>query len=146
MSAETLDDNPKILELLKQRLELGVERYGHGVRVHDDTTQYGTKTNNWDEMAFEEILDGLIYAAAAYLQREDDSGRIRGHIRAIIEEKNRADVLLEKISKMAINIVAPTSNGSLLEEVSEYLNNRSFVALMEYIRQEGGTTDGEGEE
>ena len=137
VSVETLDDNAQILELLKQRLELGRERYGHGVRVHDDTTQYGTKTNNWDEMAFEEILDGLIYSAAAYLQREDDQNRIRDHIRAIIDEKNEADALLEKISRLAINIVAPTSNGSLLEEVSEYLNNRSFVA---------GKTEGDSEE
>ena len=137
VSVETLDDNAQILELLKQRLELGRERYGHGVRVHDDTTQYGTKTNNWDEMAFEEILDGLIYAAAAYLQREEDQNRIRNHTRAIIEEKNQADALLEKISRLAINIVAPTSNGSLLEEVSEYLNNRSFVA---------GKTEGDSEE
>ena len=34
------DDNEKILNLLKDRLKLGRERYGHGVRVNDDTSQW----------------------------------------------------------------------------------------------------------
>ena len=35
--------------------------------------------------------------------------------------------ILEKISKMAINIVAPTSNDPLLDEVRQFLENRSAV-------------------
>jgi len=62
------DDNDEIMTLLQARLKLGRERYGHGVRVNDDTTQWGTPTNDWEEMAMEEVLDGLIYAAAAIIR------------------------------------------------------------------------------
>ena len=69
-----MDDNDAILRLLKKRypfeeairarLDLGRERYGHGIRVEDDTTQWGTKTNSWLEMGLEEIDDLAIYVAA----------------------------------------------------------------------------------
>lgn len=69
-----MDDNDAILRLLgddypfeeavRARLDLGRERYGHGVRVNDDTTQWGTKTDSWLEMALEEIDDLAIYVAA----------------------------------------------------------------------------------
>ena len=62
------DDNEEILNLLKDRLKLGRERYGHGVRVNDDTTQWGTQSNDWELMAIEEVLDGLIYSAAAIIR------------------------------------------------------------------------------
>tara|TARA_Y100000389_G_C17258166_1_gene411604 strand:+ start:110 stop:328 length:219 start_codon:yes stop_codon:yes gene_type:complete len=62
------DDNEEIINLLNERLKLGKERYNHGVIINDDTTKYGTRTNDWEEMAMEEVLDGLIYAAAAILR------------------------------------------------------------------------------
>ena len=62
------DENEEILNLLKDRLKLGRERYGHGVRVNDDTTQWGTQSNDWELMAIEEVLDGLIYSAAAIIR------------------------------------------------------------------------------
>ena len=82
-----MDDNGAILRLLgkwyyfkdaaQARLDLGRERYGHGIRVNDDTTQWGTKTDSWLEMALEEIDDLAIYVAAQlvrevnqYLNRE----------------------------------------------------------------------------
>ena len=46
------DDNDEILEMLKARLELGRECYGHGVRVEDDTTQWGTEKNDWEIIKF----------------------------------------------------------------------------------------------
>ena len=58
------DDNTEIMRLLNERLAIGKERYGHGVRVADDTTQFGTHDNNWETMMMEEALDGMIYAAA----------------------------------------------------------------------------------
>lgn len=54
----------KLNELLNARLSLGRERYGHGVIVSNDTKQFGTETNDWLEMAQEELLDGIIYMAA----------------------------------------------------------------------------------
>lgn len=62
------DDNAEIMKLLKQRLELGKNRYGHGVIVDDDTKKYGTQENDWELMALEELLDGLIYTTAAIIR------------------------------------------------------------------------------
>ena len=56
------------MELIRQRLELGRERYSHGVRVDDDTREWGTKDNDWELMAIEEVMDGLVYAAAAIIR------------------------------------------------------------------------------
>lgn len=56
--------NNKLNELLNARLSLGRERYGHGVIVSNDTKQFGTDTNDWLEMAQEELLDGIIYMSA----------------------------------------------------------------------------------
>ena len=85
-----MDDNDAILRLLNEgypfeeavraRLDLGRERYGHGIRADDDTTQWGTKTDSWLEMGLEEIDDLAIYVAAQlvrevkrYLSREGKS-------------------------------------------------------------------------
>ena len=62
------DNNEEIMTLIKQRMDLGKERYGHGVKVDDDTTQYGTDQDAWELMALEEILDGMIYSAAAIIR------------------------------------------------------------------------------
>ena len=62
------DDNDEILELLKGRLALGRERYGHGLRVDEDTTKFGTEDNDWELMALEEMLDGLIYTTASIIR------------------------------------------------------------------------------
>jgi len=73
-----MDDNDSILRLLEDdypfeeairaRLDLGRERYGHGIRVEDDTTQWGTKTDSWLEMGLEEIDDLAIYVAAQFMR------------------------------------------------------------------------------
>jgi len=63
-----VDDNKEILELLVERLRLGKDRYKHGVRIADDTRQWGTKENSWEDMFLEEALDGLIYAAASIIR------------------------------------------------------------------------------
>ena len=63
-----MDQNKQILELITKRMELGQERYAHGVRVNDDTRQWGTKEDSWNEMALEEVLDGMIYMAAQIIR------------------------------------------------------------------------------
>jgi hypothetical protein len=72
MTAEFEDDNQRILEIIKQRMVVGQERYGHGMRISDDTKQYGTRTNSWSEMGLEEILDLVIYLSAQILRVMDD--------------------------------------------------------------------------
>ena len=61
-------DNDEIMKLLGDRLKLGRERYGHGVRVDDDTRKFGTHDNSWETMMMEEALDGMIYAAAQIIR------------------------------------------------------------------------------
>lgn len=63
-----IDDNAEIMNLLQKRLELGKSRYGHGVIVDQDTKQYGTDNNSWEEMMLEEALDGMVYAAACMIR------------------------------------------------------------------------------
>tara|TARA_B100000073_G_C23725819_1_gene569202 strand:- start:1030 stop:1380 length:351 start_codon:yes stop_codon:yes gene_type:complete len=73
-----------LLRSVDERLELGVRRYGHGVRVNDDTTTWGTPSNSWIDMAREELLDAIIYIIADYIRlkgissnRPDDNELIR---------------------------------------------------------------------
>ena len=71
MENQKKDYNKEIIELLQHRMKIGIERYGHGLRIHDDTRQWGTKENSWEEMALEEVLDGLIYTAAAIFRLKE---------------------------------------------------------------------------
>jgi hypothetical protein len=57
-----------ILGELTGRLELGLRKYNHGVRVDDDTRDWGTPVNSWLHMAREEFLDAMIYVAADYIR------------------------------------------------------------------------------
>ena len=77
-----MDDNDEIIrtamlgwypfkDALESRLAIGVERYGHGVRVNDDTTQWGTKVDSWLEMGLEELDDLAIYVTAQYLREKE---------------------------------------------------------------------------
>ena len=68
ISADFADDNEEILELLQSRLALGRERYGHGVIVDQNTKDFGTEDDDWELMALEEMLDGLIYTTASIIR------------------------------------------------------------------------------
>jgi hypothetical protein len=61
-------ENITLLKRVIERMELGQERYGHGIRLNDDTRQWGTKKNSWMEMCEEEIIDGIIYSIADHLR------------------------------------------------------------------------------
>ena len=56
------------------RLELGLKRYNHGVRVDDDTQTWGTPKDSWMEMAKEELLDAIIYVIADYIRTQEERG------------------------------------------------------------------------
>ena len=71
---EQRDDNGEILELLKDRLSLGVKKYGHGVRVNQNTKDFGTADDDWELMALEEMLDGLIYTTASIIRYRRKKG------------------------------------------------------------------------
>lgn len=57
-----------MFDKIEARMKMGKERYGHGVRVEDDTRKWGTMENSWMEMCEEEVLDGIIYAVADQLR------------------------------------------------------------------------------
>lgn len=57
-----------VREHVIKRLDLGRSKYGHGVRVMDDTVTWGTKKDSWLEMASEELLDAIVYVIADYLR------------------------------------------------------------------------------
>ena len=59
---------------LNARLDLGLERYDHGVRVDDDTRTWGTSTDSWLDMAKEELLDAIIYVVADYVRTQEERG------------------------------------------------------------------------
>lgn len=59
------------MDLIRERLAFGEQKYGHGVRVRDDTTTWGTPVNSWLYMALEEFLDGIIYVVADYIRTRE---------------------------------------------------------------------------
>ena len=65
------DYNKVILDLIEKRMKIGLERYGHGLRIWDDTRQWGSEEDSWQEMALEEVLDGLVYTASAILRMKE---------------------------------------------------------------------------
>ena len=96
-----MDDNDEIIRTamlgwypfkgaLESRLAVGVETYGHGVRVNDDTTQWGTKIDSWLEMGLEEIDDLVIYVIAEltrYLRRLPSPTEVAGSDFALVGVK-----------------------------------------------------------
>jgi hypothetical protein len=61
-----------ISQNIQDRLAIGRERYGHGVRSDDNTREWGTKRNSWCEMAEEELLDCVVYVIADYIRQSRD--------------------------------------------------------------------------
>lgn len=96
------------MKQLSERLQLGREKYGHGVRVDDNPCTWGCVKNSWFEMAREEFLDGVIYCVADYIRHYekkrartqlDDNERILRFIEApgtMTSLKHRRIVLLLK--------------------------------------------------
>lgn len=52
----------ELISALRERLDLGRRRYGHGVRVRDG--------HDWARELREELLDAVVYAAAGALAAE----------------------------------------------------------------------------
>ena len=59
----------KIISDINKRLSFGKEKYGHGVSIKDDMSNY-TRSNkdSFIDMQLEEILDGIIYTISSYLR------------------------------------------------------------------------------
>jgi hypothetical protein len=72
-----MDDNPRIMELIAERLAKGIKEYGHGLRQGDDTTEWGTRLDSWVEMGLEEALDLSIYLAIALVRIETERNALK---------------------------------------------------------------------
>ena len=115
------DYNEQILELIQGRLKLGLERYGHGVQINDDTTQWGTKLDSWTEMGLEEALDLTIYLSAQLLR-----------VLANEEEQKRLDKLrVEHVLKLANRIKELETMLERYEAAEEKFFERTGRELMD---------------
>ena len=101
------DDNERILELIQERLAIGEERYGHGVRKNDDTTQWGTKTDSWTEMGLEEALDLTIYLSAQLLRlldKEAEQERLNAiRVKFALEQAEKIRNLEARLEKFEVH-------------------------------------------
>ena len=60
--------NKEIIQLIKARLDKGKKEYGQEVDVFDG--------RDWEEEALEEILDSLVYIAAALLKKRKSDSKL----------------------------------------------------------------------
>ena len=98
---------------ISARLDMGMKKYGHGVRVNDDTRSWGTSMNSWLEMAREEFLDAVIYVVADYIRQGrssrdgvskmeaeyggDSAGDDNGLISFIVSGRDRMEACRHKV-------------------------------------------------
>lgn len=88
-------DNAEILALIRERLDIGLKTYGHGINVHDDTREWGTKENSWVEMGLEEMLDLALYLGASCIRIrhiEAECEAIREELKAKRKELDEREV------------------------------------------------------
>ena len=55
--------NEKIIEVIKNRLNIGAKKYGHEVDIHDG--------RDWEIETLEELLDACVYLSARILELKD---------------------------------------------------------------------------
>ena len=60
--------NKEIIQLIKQRLQMGKKEYGQEIDVFDG--------RDWEKEALEEILDSLVYIAAALLKKRKSDSKL----------------------------------------------------------------------
>ena len=87
------DDSKRILDLIQERMAIGEERYGHGLRKNDDTTQWGTKTNSWTEMGLEEALDLTIYLSTQLIRIMDIEEKRIEHVLNMAKKIKRYEII-----------------------------------------------------
>lgn len=59
-----MDYNNQIIDLIKERLEVGRKEYGHGIDINDG--------RDWRQETLEELLDALVYLSALILKMKDN--------------------------------------------------------------------------
>ena len=103
------DDNQEIMNLLQERLNLGKTRYGHGVIIDQNTQDFGTKTNDWNEMFLEEMLDGMIYITASIIKHKRENFKCNEYtaVSKIVNKLNKVSSenkqLKEQLNKVPLS-------------------------------------------
>ena len=88
-------------DAIESRLSVGVETYGHGVRVNDDTTQWGTTIDSWLEMGLEELDDLAIYVIAQFIRRVSDGADMK----ISVEKYNKYAGVFKDLRDVRIKII-----------------------------------------
>ena len=69
-----LCDNEYVLSNIEKRLQLGKNKYGHGVIALSDVSKWTqSKKDSWLEMASEEFYDGIVYLNAERIRRKKNN-------------------------------------------------------------------------
>ena len=101
-----MDDNQEIMNLLQERLNLGKARYGHGVIVDQNTKDFGTNDNDWQLMALEEMLDGLIYTTASIIRYRREQFKCNEYtaVSKIVNKLNQVSFENKQLKQQLSNI------------------------------------------
>ena len=82
--------NNTLLENIQNRLDFGKNKYGHGLNIHDDMSNYTrSKKDSFLEMQMEEILDGIIYTSSGFLRYINNKYSLDYHIK----QDNNDDII-----------------------------------------------------
>jgi hypothetical protein len=127
----TRDRNDEIRALINSRLELGRQRYGHGVRPSDDTRHWGTKEDSWAEMALEEALDLTIYLCAELLRVQDQRRKLQLITAEKLLEADVFDSLGEDSIVRYLTGLLRDKSGELREKEDEILTLREQLSKYE---------------
>ena len=94
---------------MENRLKIGKERYGHGVRSWDDTTAWGTSTDSWLEMAREEFYDGIVYLLSHYIRTYNLSNQEGDDNDLITTLAQNTHFIIDKKIKRAVEVLKDVS-------------------------------------
>ena len=114
----------EIIAKLNARLALGRERYGHGVIIDEDPSIYGVPSNNWEHMALEELLDGLVYTSAAIIRLR----RVDTDERTILDtSSDDNDEIIEMIKGVLRDLPEPAKIGDKLATLKKLLRHLTKI-------------------
>jgi hypothetical protein len=100
---------------VEKRMHMGRTKYGHGVRIIDNMSDYTqNKQDSFLEMQLEEILDGIIYTVAAYLRHICSLYKIK-----LANEDNNEDIC----NVITNGITFPDKRSQVYKELLEDMIN-----------------------
>lgn len=94
--------NEYLISSVNKRLEFGKKKYNHGVIIRDDTRNYGTPNNSWEEMLLEELLDGIIYSFATIIKINREISEKKGSFKKEISNSKDDNEEIVKCIKNTI--------------------------------------------